>query len=61
MIQDQDTPITETPPFRMGPWIVDPASCELKNGDRVIRLRPKVMDLLAVLARNPDQVLTKQC
>jgi DNA-binding winged helix-turn-helix (wHTH) protein len=58
---DQSAPIAETPPFRLGPWVVDPASCELKNGDRVIRLRPKVMDLLAVLARNPDQVLTKQC
>jgi len=60
VIHDQSVPIAETPPFRLGPWTVDPAACELRNGERVIRLRPKVMDLLAALARNPGQVLTKQ-
>ncbi len=54
---------TEPPaaPFRLGRWHVDPAACELRDGDRVIRLRPKVMDLLVVFARNPGEVLSKHC
>jgi DNA-binding winged helix-turn-helix (wHTH) protein len=47
-------------PFRIGPWRVDPAACELRNGDTVVRVRPKVMDLLAVFARNPGEVLSKK-
>jgi DNA-binding winged helix-turn-helix (wHTH) protein len=48
-------------PFRLGPWRVDPAACELHDGETVVRLRPKVMDLLAVFARNPGEVLSKHC
>ena len=48
-------------PFSLGPWRVDPAACELSNGAGVVRLRPKVMDLLTALARNPGQVLSKNC
>jgi len=48
-------------PFRLGAWHVDVAACELHNGETIVRLRPKVMDLLAVFARNPGEVLSKQC
>ena len=47
-------------PFRIGPWRVDPPACELCDGDTVVRLRPKVMDLLAVFAARPAEVLSKQ-
>jgi len=33
----------------------------MSNGDGVVRLRPKVMDLLAAFARNPGEVLSKNC
>ena len=62
MVEQHDIPLTiDHTPFRLGPWRVDPAACELSDGDGVVRLRPKVMDLLTALARNPGQVLTKQC
>ena len=47
--------------FRLGRWRVDPDACELRDGDAVIRLRPKVMELLSALARNPGEVLSKSC
>jgi DNA-binding winged helix-turn-helix (wHTH) protein len=59
--QDHLDPMVETPPFRLGPWRVDAAACELRNGDSVVRLRPKVMDLLAAFARNSGEVLSKHC
>jgi DNA-binding winged helix-turn-helix (wHTH) protein len=61
MIQDQSVHVAEVPPFRLGPWTVDPAACELRNGDAIRRLRPKVMDLLATFARNAGEVLSKHC
>jgi hypothetical protein len=33
----------------------------MSNGDEIVRLRPKVMDLLSAFARNPDEVLSKHC
>ncbi len=54
---------TEPPaaPFRLGRLQVDPAACELRDGDTVVRLRPKVMDLLTAFACNPGEVLSKHC
>ena len=60
MVQDSANPTTEDSPFRLGPWRVDPAASELRNGDGVIRLRPKVMELLTTFARHPGEVLSKQ-
>lgn len=45
--------------FRLGSWRVEPAACELRADDRVIHLRPKVMDLLAALAARPNKVCSK--
>ena len=45
--------------FRLGPWRVDPCAGELRADGRVIRLRPKVMDLLVALAARPGEVCTK--
>ncbi len=60
MVQDNANPTPDEAPFHLGPWQVDPAACELRNDGRMIRLRPKVMELLSVFARNPGTVLSKQ-
>jgi DNA-binding winged helix-turn-helix (wHTH) protein len=61
MNRDREDPTPTAKPFRVGRWSVDPAACELRDGDAVIRLRPQVMDLLAAFARNPGEVLSKHC
>jgi len=60
VVQDSANRRPDDAPFRIGPWTVDPAACELSNGGGVNRLRPKVMELLAAFARHPGQVLSKQ-
>jgi DNA-binding winged helix-turn-helix (wHTH) protein len=46
-------------PFRVGEWTADPAGLAVTDGERVVRLRPKVMDLLTALASRPGEVLSK--
>jgi DNA-binding winged helix-turn-helix (wHTH) protein/TolB-like protein len=46
--------------FRLGPWIVEPASGTLRRNDEVVHLAPKVMDLLLILVRNQGEVVTKE-
>jgi DNA-binding winged helix-turn-helix (wHTH) protein len=46
---------TETAPgvaarFRVGEWLVDPRLNQLSNGDEVVQLELRVMDLLVCLA-----------
>ncbi len=55
--------VAGTQPFQLDGWRVDPTACELRHevGGTVIRLRPKVMELLAAFARNPGEVLSKNC
>jgi DNA-binding winged helix-turn-helix (wHTH) protein len=43
--------------FKVGPWNVEPAAGEIRDGDRIVRLRPKAMELLVVLAVNAGEVL----
>ncbi len=43
--------------FMVGRWHVEPAASELQDGDLTVRLRPKTMDLLVVLAEKPGEVL----
>ena len=46
--------------FRLGPWIVEPASGTLRRNDEVVHLAPKVMDLLLILVKNQGEVVTKE-
>lgn len=46
-------------PFRVADWRVDPASNRIIHGDKVIRLEPRVMDMLVYLADRPGQVVTR--
>lgn len=45
--------------FEFGPFRLNVAQCRLTKGEEVIVLRPKVFDLLVVLARNQGNILTK--
>ncbi|MCF7992399.1 MAG: winged helix-turn-helix domain-containing protein [Thiohalocapsa sp.] len=45
--------------FRVADWIVDAAGNRLLQGDRVVRLEPKVMGLLVYLAQHPGRVVSR--
>jgi len=46
-------------PFLVGDWRVDPQNNELQHGDHIIKLEPKVMDVLIYLAMHPGQVVSR--
>lgn len=46
--------------FYVGDWFVDPASSSLSKDNDLVRLEPKVMDLLVELAREPGKVVTRE-
>ncbi|CAM2010418.1 LpqB family beta-propeller domain-containing protein [Acanthopleuribacter pedis] len=41
------------PPFSFGPWQVDPATHSLSREDRSVRVEPRIMALLCLLASEP--------
>jgi DNA-binding winged helix-turn-helix (wHTH) protein len=45
--------------FRLGPWIVIPSAGELSDPGTVIRLEPKVMDVLVALVRQSGQMVER--
>ncbi|MGD8784837.1 MAG: tetratricopeptide repeat protein [Thioalkalispiraceae bacterium] len=45
--------------FWLGDWRVRPSSCEIERDNAVIKLEPKVMDLLQLLASRPGNVFTR--
>jgi Tol biopolymer transport system component/DNA-binding winged helix-turn-helix (wHTH) protein len=45
--------------FRIGEWVVQPRLNSVRNGDDVLRLEPKVMQVLVQLALRPNEVSTK--
>lgn len=45
--------------FYVADWEVRPAACELVRGSEVVKLEPKVMDLLQLLASRPGEVFTR--
>lgn len=49
-----------TADFRVADSVVRPSACELVRGDTVIKLEPKVMELLQILASEPGRVFTRQ-
>jgi DNA-binding winged helix-turn-helix (wHTH) protein len=58
--QNNEGSRTRVEGFRLGEWRVDPAAGELSDDTCVVRLRPKVMELLVSLAARPGEVLAKQ-
>ncbi len=51
---------TRSGPMRVGPLSVDPASREVKVGERRVQLANKEYDLLRTLIAEPSRVFTKQ-
>ena len=49
-----------TPPFRLGPWWVEPDILSLRREDNVERIEPKMMELLLILAQQPGTVVPRQ-
>ena len=46
--------------FQIADWLIDPPSNEIRQGDKVVKLEPKAMDLLVFLARHADQTVTRE-
>jgi len=45
--------------FRVGSWQVRPGVCEIAQGSTTVKLQPKMMDLLQLLASRPGEVFTR--
>ncbi len=45
--------------FRVGDWVVQPALCRLVSGETVVRIRPKLMDVLSYLVGRAGHVVPK--
>ena len=50
---------TSAASFTVGEWRVRPDACEIDRGDTVVKLEPKVMNLLQLLASRPGEVFTR--
>jgi DNA-binding winged helix-turn-helix (wHTH) protein/TolB-like protein/cytochrome c-type biogenesis protein CcmH/NrfG len=46
--------------FRIGRWTVDPAMHQLSADGRTVRIEPKAMAVLQVLARRPGEVVSRE-
>ena len=56
--QPTDQP-TVTAPFRVGDWLAEPMANRLTQGDEVRRVEPKVMEVLALMASQPGETVTR--
>ena len=45
---------------RIGEWVVDPATNELRRGTETVRIEPRAMDLLMALARRAGAVVSRE-
>src|SRR5215475_1190953 len=45
--------------FRVGAWLVTPALDELRRGDERVRLEPKAMEILVLLANRPGEPVSR--
>ena len=46
--------------FRIDAWWVDAGAGTLRRDDRVVRIEPRVMDVLVYLARRPGEVISRE-
>ena len=49
-----------TAAFRIAGWVVDPAANELRRGAARVKLEPRAMDVLARLAAQPGEIVTRE-
>ncbi|MCP4433563.1 MAG: hypothetical protein GY806_21505, partial [Gammaproteobacteria bacterium] len=45
--------------FRVADWQVDPSTCQISQQDKIVKLEPKVMELLVYMAKHPNEVLSR--
>lgn len=60
MSPDKLTSLAPAADFHLGDWLVQPSQCRLARGDTIVSIRPKLMDVLAFLARRAGHVVSKQ-
>ncbi len=46
--------------FYIDDWLINPQSAEIRRGDEIVKLEPKVMDLLIYLVEHCDQVVSRE-
>src|SRR5262245_44606785 len=46
--------------LRIGDWLADPDASELRRGTEAVRLEPKAMAVLMLLAERPGRLLTRE-
>lgn len=46
--------------FRLGEWVVQPALGRISRGQRIVRVRPRVMDVLLLLSARSGDVVSKR-
>jgi TolB-like protein/DNA-binding winged helix-turn-helix (wHTH) protein/Tfp pilus assembly protein PilF len=46
--------------MRVGDWSVDPGLNQIRQGDEIIRLEPKVMEVLTFLGGHPGEVVSRE-
>ena len=54
-----DPPRQPRGPLAIGPWIVDPPINELRRGNEAVRIEPKAMDVLMLLAERAGRPVTR--
>ena len=60
MPRAQDGAATPRQAFRLGAWLVEPTLDRISRDGRVVRLRPRAMDVLACLALQAGELASKQ-
>ncbi len=46
--------------FTVGDWLVDPSAGQIARGGRVVKLEPKVMEVLSYLAQRQGELVTRE-
>lgn len=59
-IATQHSPVASAAPARIGDWRVDVARNELRRGEEVVRLEPRVTEVLAYLIERPGEVVGRE-
>ena len=51
---------TARPRRQIGDWWIDPAANELGRGDETLRIEPKAMEVLMMLAEHSERVVSRE-
>lgn len=57
---DESKQIATEIPFQIGQWEVDPSNNELRQGGLIVKLEPKVMDVLIYMVGRAGQVVSRE-